>query len=374
MNKNKNIVIIAMIILIIAIIATLLVILKTTKQNSEDEENVLMEGYENLSVITVEKVKSKTILQLLMNCLNEDYIREAYKINTQDIEKYAVYVRESGENKFYIVYLDYDNKAYKTDEINEETYTKIKNGQIDQKYLETKSVEANGQNSFWITNMTDEKIAIMYYNIIKNLIVNDNVVLYSILDENYKNTKFVDQSTFYNYCNNIKSSVADSEIREYKVDTANGIEQYTCIDNNKHIFIIKVTSALEYTVMLDDYTLESSTEVEEYKSSNDTTKISKNIDKFMKMIVNSDYQSAYNLLDATYKANNFPTLESYTNFVNLHFYRTGYYTIDSITMQGNYYVVAVTTKQTATVASYSTTNQIIMSLGEGTSFTMSIAK
>ena len=94
----------------------------------------------------------------------------------------------------------------------------------------------------------------------------------------------------------------------------------------------------------------------------------------MKMIVNSDYQSAYNLLDATYKANNFPTLESYTNFVNLHFYRTGYYTIDSITMQGNYYVVAVTTKQTATVASYSTTNQIIMSLGEGTSFTMSIAK
>ena len=130
---------------------------------------------------------------------------------------------------------------------------------------------------------------------------------------------------------------------------------------------------MNYTVQLDNYTIETEDFKTKYETASNETKISTNIDKLMQMINTKDYQTAYNLLDTTYKNNNFPTLNDYINYINNNFFNFNYYAITNISEQGPYYVVTVLCKENAAASAESRTKQIIIALGEGTNFTMSFA-
>ena len=110
-----------------------------------------------------------------------------------------------------------------------------------------------------------------------------------------------------------------------------------------------------------------------YASASVETKAITNVDKVMKMINSKDYRAIYNLLDETYKANNFSTLDSFIQYINTAFYNVNYYTISNISEQGSYYLITVTCKENASASAATKENRMIISIGEGTNFTMSFA-
>ena len=57
-----------------------------------------------------------------------------------------------------------------------------------------------------------------------------------------------------NYVKSLNSTVF--EVKRFYVDSADGYKLYGAYDNNDNLFIFKTKGVMQYTVFLDDYTVE----------------------------------------------------------------------------------------------------------------------
>ena len=129
---------------------------------------------------------------------------------------------------------------------------------------------------------------------------------------------------------------------------------------------------MQYNIILDTYTIQSDKFKDTYNSSDDQNKVMMNVDKFVKMLNNRDYNTAYNLLDETFRDNTFGeerVFEEYIrNKLSLH-YKVEYSTFEK---RGNNIFVQNINLMDITGIDKSIINfSIIMRLDEGTNFTMS---
>ena len=123
---------------------------------------------------------------------------------------------------------------------------------------------------------------------------------------------------------------------------------------------------------MDDYTLETDEYKEKYMNSTVVDKIKLNVNKFMEMISNYDYDEAYGLLDETYKNNNFKTEKLYEKFIEQHFYDSNVYSIEKIETDAQDYIITITVAENASASAAKKTNKIAMRLGENTEFVMAV--
>jgi hypothetical protein len=77
------------------------------------------------------------------------------------------------------------------------------------------------------------------------------------------------------------------------------------MDQYQKLYIFDETNPMEFTLKLDTYTVPTEKFTTTYKSSNEQDKVMMNIDKWVQMLNNRDYTSAYNVLDETYRNNTF---------------------------------------------------------------------
>lgn len=378
MKKRYIILFIIIVLLIIAIIISLILLGNINNSEMSEEENYLMEYVEDESYITVEQETSITMYNVLNTIINSSdsnysFIREIYKINMPTVQAYATFSRQNNNDRYSIIYLDAENSTYKIEEINSEDYRNIVNNTISNKFLQNESIPLENNNTYTISPISNEGIATIYYNIIRNLLTSNQNELYNILNEEYKSIRFQDNANFTTYCTNIIQSMPNAYLTQYSVTTDNGIEQYTCVDNYNNTYLIKLNTNYDIEVCLDDYTIETEDFRTKYASASIESKAITNADKVMKMINSKDYRAIYNLLDETYKANNFATLDSFIQYINTAFYNFNYYTISNISEQGPYYLITVTCKENASASAATKENRMIISIGEGTNFTMSFA-
>ena len=127
-----------------------------------------------------------------------------------------------------------------------------------------------------------------------------------------------------------------------------------------------------YTVLLDDYTLDYEDEeyLAEYASSDDQYKVAYNINKWIKMLNNRDYNAAYNVLDETFRNNNFGSVDNFENYMRQNYGEHYDVEFGDFSNEGNTYVQPLT----LTTISGSGENKeitIIMRLNENYGFTMS---
>lgn len=111
-----------------------------------------------------------------------------------------------------------------------------------------------GVNEYSVINISDEQLANIYLNNFKYYLINDIEYAYNLLDEEYRNIRFGSIEKFSEYLNNIKYS--DFSIEEYSVGTDKRFIKIDILNNEKIIF--KINGVLDYSVYLDDYTVEIS--------------------------------------------------------------------------------------------------------------------
>ena len=96
----------------------------------------------------------------------------------------------------------------------------------------------------------------------------------------------------------------------------NGKTKYKLYNSyGEYYTVINEKNNLEYKILLDNYTVFSSDDVNQYKKASSKNKVYTNIQNFVTMINNKEYDFAYSFLDEDFKdANNF-TVETFKEYI-----------------------------------------------------------
>ena len=166
----------------------------------------------------------------------------------------------------------------------------------------------------------------------------------------------------------INNNKIDTEIKEI-TKYSNDNKTYLVKTKNDNRYIIKQNYPMNFTVQLDEYTIEADSYKKAYSSATDVKKLSTNVDKIMKMINNYDYQNLYNLLDDNYKENN--DINSFIRYIQEKFYNSNFYEITEIITGEESNTLGIKVYKDNSSNSEYNLNKILMVLGEGTDFKFS---
>lgn len=419
--------IIAIVISIIIIITIVLIILLTMKKGSEQNENGPLEGKSDIITITdshsVEYADNRTN-SFAVNRIVEEYINyivgersnELVSIisnkyiqdenvtinnvinkvkdkNIQYSENYKVIVnnmyviKESINLESYLVDLTYcnldANKNYEIKlivQIDIENltfcimpykyiqklgYDKLKLG--DTCTIEHEKIEKNQYNIYKMTPISKNSTAERYFNIFLENLKYDMQKSYELLDTQYKQNKFKNINEYIQYVQNNK--LQENAIKSYNVYTYDDYNQYVCIDNQNRYYIFNEKGIMNFTVILDTYTIDLPEFTEKYTKASDEEKILLNIQKCFTAINDKDYRYVYNKLDNTFKANNFKTLADFEKYINANFFEKNKISASNARKQSEVYLYDI--KISNIDGTSSITKTFVMQLKENTDFVMS---
>ncbi len=306
---------------------------------------------------------------------SEFYIDKVYvKDINQLVNIYLVYGRLINKTDFtsqdygFIMQSDKTNKTFSLilyDYMEENNLLNLKEGDL-LDILTKESIDTNPYNTFEIKLYSEEDMVKEYFNKLKNDIEIDSNHLYNILNSEYKQKRFSNIEDFNKYIQDIKKK--NIELKEYSFDEENNM--YICKDQLGMYYIFDAENILEYTVILDDYTIDLPQFLEQYNNANSQEKVALNIQKFMKSINAKDYNYAYNCLSDSFKNNYFNTVEEFENYIIQNLYTNNEIEYVEFKEENEFYTYTIQITNMDR-ENESIEKTLIMKLNEGTDFELS---
>ena len=336
--------------------------------NNQKLYDILAVKYIEDNEITQENVIGKSNVE---NLVNANYnINEMYKQETDNIYKYYIngYLRDTNINTYFIVFVDMNNATYSIYPIDKEYYNNIVMGK---ESIDSEQIQENENNLYTVVTVKDETTAQRLLEDYQYLLENNIQLSYEKLDSEYRQAKFSNLQEYSQYINNI--GIKQTKIAQYQKTKKDGYTQYVILDEKGKYYVFKETSVMNYTVLLDIYTVELPELVEGYNSKNESEKVQYNLQLWFYSINDGDYKYAYNKLDQTYRNNNFPTQADFENYMKTTFYSQNKLGYTSYEKNGDLYiykmVITNADNETQTIE-----KQFVVKLLEGTDFVMSFEK
>lgn len=109
-------------------------------------------------------------------------------------------------------------------------------------------------NEYIPTYVSDEEMAEIYLNDYIHTMYSNIERAYELIDREYKDKKFVTIDDYKNYVYSL--NYATYQMDRYYVKNSDGYKIFGVYDTNGNIFIFKTKGVMQYTVYLDDYTVE----------------------------------------------------------------------------------------------------------------------
>lgn len=296
-------------------------------------------GENNEPILIVEE---KEIKQMIYDVLSQKYIQEN-NIDLENLNNFVNLMQEDtifvpitikqkfGENaiKYFvtgiiqdlnnnyiddlniIVNIDSINSTYSIEPVIGENFENIENEDI--------SIESNGNNKFKSPTITNEYVSTQLLIRFKRLSLCKPEIAYNLLDEEYRNKRFQNLETFKEYINKNKEEISKLTTEKYLTNYDTDYTEYVCMDKYENVYIFEVKDISNINVKLDSYTLIPDEFKETYDSSNETYKVAMNIDKWVQMLNTRDYKNAYNVLDETFRNNNWGSEEAFEQYMREKF-------------------------------------------------------
>ncbi len=227
-------------------------------------------------------------------------------------------------------------------------------------------------NEFEYVMMSVDNLILLYFNDYKSIALKDPEQGYNLLDKEYREKRFGSIDKYKEYLEKNKEQIQISTLENYLTENEGNTTKYICTDENNNHYIFKENSIMDYTVMLDDYTIDTQSFIDKYTKANEQQKVALNIDKFIQAINNKDYTYAYNCLADSYKNNYFKTELEFENYAKENFYANSTVAYSHFDTQSGVYTYSVILTNKETKEQMNKT--FIMQLGEGTEFVMSFNK
>ena len=213
-----------------------------------------------------------------------------------------------------IVNMDYNNRTFSI----EPTLEKYEEINTASKISEIKENE-NKNNRYSTTGVNVENIVKDYINNLKRMMLAKPELVYDRLDVEYKNKRFGTLDKFKEYVEKNVEEIRSIYIDKYLVNTFEDYSQYIGTDKYNNMYIFNEKDPLNYTVLLDTYTINSDKFKKTYDEADNKYRVKMNIDKWIKMINNRDYETAYKCLDETFRNNNFASEEEFEKYMREKF-------------------------------------------------------
>ena len=181
------------------------------------------------------------------------------------------------------------------------------------------SIEKNDNNQYSSTTINTENTVRDYINQYKRLVLAAPELVYEKFDETYRNERFGSLENFESYITKNTDEIKSITLDEYLSNTYNDYTQYVGRDKYNNTYIFNEKDILDYTIQLDTYTILTDSFKTAYDEGDTTMKVRMNIDRWVDMLNNRDYHSAYQYLDETFRNNNFGSEEAFEQYMREHF-------------------------------------------------------
>ena len=244
-------------------------------------------------------------------------------------------------------------------------YDKLKIG--DSCAIEHKQIEKNENNTYKMTPISKDSTAERYFNTFLKHLKYDTQKSYELLDAQYRQQKFGNVNEYIKYVNDNK--LKDITLKAYKVYNYTDYSQYVCIDNQDRYYIFNENGVMNFTTLLDTYTIDIPEFTKKYTDASDEEKVLLNIQRCFTAINDKDYKYVYNKLDNTFKANNFKTLADFQTYINTNFFEKNKISASNAKKQNGIYLYDIKISDNDGISSIKKT--FVMQLKEGTDFVMS---
>jgi len=377
-KELKILLAICSIIIVVIIISILIIKNKEIADVYKTVENDVPQGEK--PAYTVQKVDNPTMFFTVQSCIKNYISNDTYhavKMNVlggDRIEQYSAFgyiIRDGQKGYFYCkVKLDTINSTYEVTVYNGENINSIDDIILNEDNV---VIAENRNNKFEYERLNDEDATRKYFKDYQQNALYFPEDAYELLDEDYKNLRFGSLDNYKKYLTEMQDKIKYGVLTQYSVERNNSYVEYTCVDSYNNYYIIKENAIMDYTIKLDNYTIETEYYKNTYERATNEQKVAGNASKFIKMINTKDYIHAYNLLDETFKNNNFKSLDDFQNYVNDKFYYNCVEKENSITKEGDIYIYELVISDGATRNAQMKKVKIIMKLGEGTDFVMSFS-
>lgn len=253
-----------------------------TQKNGITEENVLTKVNpldEKLECYPIE----------IINILNGDNIK-TYKVKTITQNSKT----ENKSVKYFIIHITTDKKLFAVEPIEEEAYGKSK-------FEEISKIETNDNNQFREIKITKQNVVLEVFNNFKNITLAQPKYTYDKMTEEYKNARFGSYETYEKYVKDSYELLSKISPKKYLEEDAEKQNQYIIKDQYDNTYTFEIITPLNYTVMLDTYTIESEQTKTSYKSIREDKIPYMNVKRFFEMINNKDYKTAIKYLPDSFK-------------------------------------------------------------------------
>ena len=296
----------------------------------------------------------------------------ALQIKTLEIDNirmYGVYGRleEKDEKKiigykYYTVYLDIKNMTFGIEPINNiDSMDNI----ILEKNIDV--INKNEDNLFSYKKIPEEELIYKYQLYLKDAILRYPEEIYNMLNKNYKENKFNNLEEFKTYTVNNKKRFEDMTFEKYLKNNENGITQFVCADKKGRYYIINQDSIMNFTLILDTYTIDIPEFVQKYNEVDIQGKTALNIQKVVDALNDQDYKYVYNKLANSFKQNYFRTLNDFEEYAKKEFGTENTVEYIKFIKTNNYTTYTIKLKN----VEREMTKKIIMDLQDGTDFVFS---
>lgn len=380
-NSKRLIKIIGIVVFIICIVCiALLYFVNKDNEEVQNSENVVV-GDPLVVEYSTEKLRDPTkffsVQQYIRDNLNEQFVAEEMNIlNEERITSFAVrgYIPTDNSEDIQEIYLifrvDTENNTFLMEV--QENINNIDNIDL---VTDLTEIAQDSNNGFEYTTVTSEDMCRIYLDNFTNLELEGTESAYNLLDEEYQKERFPTLQNYQEYVSENQSIIGESVLAQYSVDYKDDYTQYILVDNFGNSYTVKETSIMNYNIMLDNYTIKVDGYDENYNKLSDENKVQSNVYIFLQMLNMKDYEHAYDLLDDTFKSNNFPTLDDFKEYVKQNFFIYNFNSSSevNITQEGEYYIYTTTIRNSSGSAAESRSLTVIMKLLEGTDFVMSFS-
>lgn len=288
-----------------------------------------------------------------------------YRIIGEDSGNVTKIIIETNEDeKTYTIYPEeyINNKGLKNIKIN------------DSLNFQKEDISKNDYNQFTYKNVSDRDMAAEYFEQFREFINYYPDLAYEKLNQEYLSKRFGDKNNFNNYIELNKFKLVLMNINEYKVESKDNYRDYICTDQYNNVYTFRQTNGItNYTVFLDNYTVMAEYDIKYYNNLSNEDKAVYNLSTFRQMLNNKDYSAIYNVLDSTFKNNNFSNVNNLQDYLKNHIYDLNYINIMDKNKEENGYYVFNCELQNIRNNSETRNMVIVINSTEGTNFTMSFS-
>ena len=168
--------------------------------------------------------------------------------------------------------------------------------------------------------------------------------------------------------------IISSSIEKYQINEFDEYTEYICIDQYGNYYIFKETGVMNYTLQLDTYTIDSQEFIEKYNKGSEQLKVGMNLEKIFQALNRKDYEYIYKKLHNTFKTNNFPTLQSFEDYMEENFFDMNKIDYGKFEEKSGVYIYEVNITDATEIEENTIEKSFIVQLNEGTDFAISFNK